>query len=468
MAVWSIITKNHIEGLIRLDPEFYEPRFLDRKVLYDKIKIKKRLIDVAVISTGPAYSSEQFAPNNEIPIAKIGDVTNNREFDEWEKLSRHEFARFNEKKIENESILFTMTGDPPDIGKCIYIKYDNLSLIGYNQRVCKIRVKRNVDLSSQLLYTYLSNELVRLQTERVGLGIRQRNVSIKDINNIIIVPIKDDTKEVDWLINEYVTKKEEAKSNYSHAESLLLEELGLKDFKPKDELFYEVYLSEAKSVNRIDAEYFKPKYEKVNEILNRFDMLKLDDTCSTINYGTVPTSPYVENPKDGIPYVKGEDLQRCFIDYSKLVYLDKETTKKLPAKFYIKENDIIISQMGTVGNAGLVTKQEEGWLFASFTIRVRFKEEIKKKIDPLFATLYIQNISRPYYLLRKIAHASVRQNTDLPTIRGLEIPLLPISTQKSISDMIRQSHEARKKAKELLDEAKRKVEEAVEQEAGVR
>lgn len=37
MAVWSIIKKSELEGLTRVDPEFYEPRFLDNKRLFEKI-----------------------------------------------------------------------------------------------------------------------------------------------------------------------------------------------------------------------------------------------------------------------------------------------------------------------------------------------------------------------------------------------------------------------------------------------
>jgi len=38
---------------------------------------------------------------------------------------------------------------------------------------------------------------------------------------------------------------------------------------------------------------------------------------------------------------------------------------------------------------------------------------------------------------------------------------LPKSTQQKIADLVRKSHEARKKAKELLDEARHKVEEII-------
>jgi len=76
--------------------------------------------------------------------------------------------------------------------------------------------------------------------------------------------------------------------------------------------------------------------------------------------------------------------------------------------------------------------------------------------------LFINNISRPYYLLRKIAQASVRQNTDLLTINNLAVPLLSKEKQQKIAELVKKSHEARKKSKELLEEAKRKIEEIIE------
>ncbi|MBI2050205.1 MAG: hypothetical protein HYT31_00185 [Parcubacteria group bacterium] len=49
------------------------------------------------------------------------------------------------------------------------------------------------------------------------------------------------------------------------------------------------------------------------------------------------------------------------------------------------------------------------------------------------------------------------------SLKSVLVPVLPKSTQQKIADLVRQSHEARKKAKDLLDEAKRTVERLIEQ-----
>ncbi len=47
-------------------------------------------------------------------------------------------------------------------------------------------------------------------------------------------------------------------------------------------------------------------------------------------------------------------------------------------------------------------------------------------------------------------------------IKNLLIPILPKPTQQKIADLVRKSHESRKKAKELLEGAKQKVESLIE------
>ena len=46
-------------------------------------------------------------------------------------------------------------------------------------------------------------------------------------------------------------------------------------------------------------------------------------------------------------------------------------------------------------------------------------------------------------------------------IKKLHIPILPKPTQQKIADLVRQSHEARNKAKGLLEKAKREVEKLI-------
>ncbi len=207
---------------------------------------------------------------------------------------------------------------------------------------------------------------------------------------------------------------------------------------------------------RIDAEYYQAKYDEVENIIKKNGFKLLKDVCSDINYGTVPTSPYTDDGT-GVPYIKGLNLKNTEIVKDKLDYI--VDTEHLDDKYYTKNGDIIISQMGTVGNVGVVLDEEE-WLFASFTIRARLKNF--EEYNPYFIGLYIQNIAKEYYLYRNIAQASVRQNTDLPTIKNMYLPVVDIKKQEKIADLLQRSFKLKNQSKNLLETAKQMVEMAIE------
>lgn len=48
--------------------------------------------------------------------------------------------------------------------------------------------------------------------------------------------------------------------------------------------------------------------------------------------------------------------------------------------------------MGTVGDVGIVRKEQENYIFASFTIRIRLKDI--KEFNPYFVGMYIQHIAK--------------------------------------------------------------------------
>jgi len=452
MAVYSIIKKSKLESAQRIDAEYYQPEYLQ---ITKNLNVLKAIPIREVVSNPKRkFRPEESESFRYIEISEVD--LNTGEYSSSHILSENAPDRAQWIIKQNDVIVSTVR----PIRNAVSLINEGKQNLVCSSGFAVLEPKR---VEPEYLFVYLkSRPLVKL-LDRLTTATMYPAVTTSDIlDTKIYLGTNNFRKEIRDKVINALKQLEQSKILYSQAENSLMEELGLKDFKPKDVLTYVVNLSNIGLANRIDAEYFQPKYEKFNQCLAKFKLETLENLCSMINYGTVPTSPYIEDFKNGTPYVKGENLSSCFIDHGKIDYLENISTKILPNKFYLKEGDIVISQMGTVGNVGVATKEEEGWLFASFTIRARLKQNTKPFIDPLFVALYIQNISRPYYLLRCIAQASVRQNTDLPTIKKLPIPVLPKMIQQKIADLVRKSHETRKKAKELLEEAKQKVEKMID------
>jgi hypothetical protein len=211
------------------------------------------------------------------------------------------------------------------------------------------------------------------------------------------------------------------------------------------------------SSGRLDTEYYHPKFYEVESKIKAKGFVLTQDICSHINYGSVPTSPYTENG-EGIPYIKGLNLKNAEIVTNQLDRIIN--TEGLSSKVFTKKGDIVIFQMGTVGNCGVVENEQTGWIFASFTIRIRIKNQ--DDFNPHFVAIYIEKVARPYYLMRNIAQASIRQNTDLPTIKNIYIPLVTKDVQLLIAEKMQNGKDAKSKSKQLLEIAKTGVERAIE------
>ena len=87
--------------------------------------------------------------------------------------------------------------------------------------------------------------------------------------------------------------------------------------------------------------------------------------------------------------------------------------------------------------------------------------KLKAKIEPEYLALALNSVVGQMQAERDTG-GSIIIHWRPEQIKNCLIPTLPKSTQRKIADLVRQSHQAHKEAKELLEEAKRKVENLIE------
>lgn len=447
----SVVNYINLNFELRIDAEYYRAEVLKKAHLLDK-KNNDILENLASFVVGPfgstvtvdqyvGKSGYRYVRNKDINGFIISD-------DEPALIPENVYKSLPQFHIEENDLLITVVGT---LGKvAIAQAKDSRSIFS-----CKSTLVKAKGIDSYYLLTYLNSKTGQLFVLRGIRGAIQQGLNLSDLKEIkVFIPSNEFQCSIRKMVCESLNLINKANQYHSQAEQILLSELNLQNWKPEHQLSFVKKYSDTQSASRIDAEYYQPMYEEVEKRLSKYEQKSLDSLCSLINYGTVPTSPYCEI---GVPYIKGLNLVNGFIDGQ----LDNiENTDNLPKKFYTKENDIIISQMGTVGKAGIVTKNEENYLFASFTIRARLKNY--DYIDPFVLTLYINEVAREWYLLRKIAQASVRQNTDLPTLKELKVPKFDKKIQQQIRDAILTSKKAKNTSQNLLDIAKGGVELAIE------
>jgi restriction endonuclease S subunit len=305
--------------------------------------------------------------------------------------------------------------------------------------------------------TYLNSKLGRQQILRRISGNAQPKLNVRDISEMLInVPSEDLLTNVDDLIRNSKAQVDLATSCYCQAENLLFEELGLKDFHPKYELSYTASLSKAFGVHRVDAEYFQPAYKQMtNHLATKVEVKPLKYLLLDIKKGIeVGGEQYQE---EGKPFIRVSSLSVHGLVDRDQKYVSEKLYGDLSKDFEPKVGELLLTKDATPGVAYVLKEPVEG-IISSGTLRLIIDETA---IDKEYVALCINSVIGKLQIERD-GGGSVITHWKPEQIRRLSIPVLSGETQKRIASLVQQSHEARRKARDLLEEAKRKVEEAIE------
>ncbi|MCR4434094.1 MAG: restriction endonuclease subunit S [Caldiserica bacterium] len=459
MAVFSIIKLSELEGARRIDAEYYKPEYLN---LISKLKNQKsKPLNgfLKLLYRYPTFYNLEYYKEGVLvlkgeDITKEGFIQNQSQ----DFISIEDAKRFSKTILKEGDLIFSVRGYVGKVG-VVDKKYEG-SIISANL----IRaVVKNVSL--YFLWVYLNSNYGIKQIDRVKMITAQETIIAGDVKNLL-VPIIDKKVEIEIekLAKKAIGEIRKSEIIYCQAENLLLEELGLKDYKPQYKKTYTATLSNAFSAQRIDAEYFQPAYEEViKHFENNFKTKNLGEISIFINHGKQPY--YVENGEVPILIQKhlGSQLLSLFseiINMPDTPKTDRRFIDQYP-EYRLRAGDVLFYSVGAyLGRTNMVLENFEA-VPASFITLIRTKQEI---CNPIYLALFL-NSKIGQLQSEKWKSASAQQYIYPKEIKKFIIPLLPPETQQKIASLVQQSHEARKKAKALLEEAKRLVEEEIENQA---
>ncbi|HPT76991.1 MAG TPA: restriction endonuclease subunit S [Defluviitaleaceae bacterium] len=448
MAVISVAKLSELEGAKRLDAEYYRPEYSYLLAnLYRTGALPVKIVAVPVKRKFRPLEGEYF---DYIEIAEVDLSTG--EFNA-SKIIGEEAPNRAQWVVKRDDILISTVR--PIRNAVVWVRDEKENL------VCSsgFAVIHPTSVSSEYLFIYFKTEYIAKLLDRYTTATEYPAVTWKDILNIpVFLGNKELRSEITEDVNKAFTLLEESQISFSQAEDLLLEELRLKNFKPKYELSYVTKLSQAFNAHRIDAEYFQPVYDKLLKYLvNNFETIPLKRLIFGFQKGIEVGSENYE--EDGIPFIRVSNLSVHGFVKKDQKYIDEDLYKTLKETYEPKVGDLLLTKDATPGIAFIVKEPVEG-IIASGILKLKLDEE---KIDKEYLALFINSIVGKLQIERDsggsvIAHCRPEQ------IKHLLVPLLPIETQQQIASLVQQSHEARRRAKELLEEAKRRVEEAIESE----
>ena len=452
MITYSIIKKSQLQDIHRLDADYYQPEYLKIEQILNSIKtVKIDEVAESVVNFG-AYSLCNYIVWQEsgIPYLNVQNIK-----DGYIDLNGMKFIddKVNEilkkSKVKEGQVIITMAGT---IGNAA-VAHNVPLKTNSNQATAKITLKK--DFSPYFLTAFLNSYYGRKQTEREIVSSVQPNIFLWQIKDFgVPVPSKGKEKKIEHIYIKGLDAYEQSEALSFQAENLLLEELGLKDFEPEEKLSYIVNFSDVKSAQRTDADYFQPKYKKIMERIENKNVKSLGELVS-IKKGVEPGSG--EYRDEGKSFIRVSNLSKHGIIDKNQKYLDNELYQRLQRDFEPKTGEILLTKDATPGIA-CVLKEPLECIIAGGILRLKLKEDVEVE----YLALCINSIICQMQIERD-AGGSVISHWKPEQIKKLQVPILPKLTQKKIADLVIQSHQARRKAKELLEKAKRKVEEFIEE-----
>ena len=440
------LSKTFLHPDFRWDSEFlcFEP--------YKNKNIKYAPIGDVLLTSQYGISIDMNEEKNGTKIYRMNEISNmlcNREISKYAEINLDEIDIY---RLKNKDILFNRTNSQAFVGRTgIFKKFSNEDFVFASYLV---RLNSNPDIiTPEYLTTFLNTQYGVLDVKRrARISINQSNVNAEELKRVEIPLVNNGLQ---YLITDLFDKAFEivqtSEKIYSQAQDLLLAELGLLNWKPRHRLTFIKNYSDTVDAERIDAEYFQPKYEAIIKVIKGYeggwdtlgDLVKLRDK----NYKPSEDQSY--------KYIELANIQGS----GEIADHMEGKGQNLPsrARRKVAKGDVIVSSIeGSLESIAMIEKDYNEALCSN-----GFHVIYSKKLNSETLLILLKSIVSQLQL-KKGCTGTILTAISKDELKKIIIPLLPSKLQTQIQQKVIASHTLRKKAKRLLEIAKQGVEMAIE------
>ena len=463
---YSIVNVSELEGELRIDAEYCNPVYLRNERLITTKKwdflehLSKKIENFGAYSLCNLINYRK----DGVPYLFVGNIKENEiDINNLKYIDEKTHNILYKSKIIEGDIVFTIAGT---IGNAAVVP-KQLNNSNSNQAIAKIR---NTSLSPFYISTFLNSKYGKNQSQRFVISNVQPNLLLIQVKQLKIpIPSEVFQKQIEKLVLSAYNEREKAEKLYKEAEEILLNELGLKNWKPKtkkikiggkefeeEENISIRNLSECLKVNRSDAEYWEPKYDRFLaslDSLKKNKNIELKNLSMLVDYKKgveVGSEQYSEEGQ--IPFIRVSNLNEKGINLNSAKYISEKLYNKLKEQYEPNEGEILFTKDATIGISYLLEKPIKA-ITSSGILRLIVKNE---KVNKEYLNLVLNSSVCKLQINKTLSGAIIRHFK--PTeVMNLLIPLINQQTRSKISYKIQQSFKARIKSKELLEIAKRGV-----------
>ena len=241
----------------------------------------------------------------------------------------------------------------------------------------------------------------------------------------------------------------EARKIYAEAEEILLSELSLKDWKPNNENVSVKRLSDFASSGRLDAEYYQIKYDEIENKIksSSYDLLSNVMEIKDKNFNPAGKAVY--------KYIELANIGSA----GEITGFTEDFGENLPgrARRLVHTGDLLISSIeGSLQSCAIITEDYDNALCSTGFYVVSPKMMNVETLLVLLKSDCIQS------LLKRGCSGTILTSIAKDELSKILLPIISGETQELIAEKIQESFILRAESKQLLEQAKRMVEDKIE------
>lgn len=387
-----------------------------------------------------------------IALLKTNDIRNNIVspilVEKYFYIDEETNKKMEASSLQGKDVLINIVGASTDvIGRVSFVP-ENFIQANITQAMARLRVEVESVLP-EYLFVFLLTSYGKEQTIRIARQTEQFNMNLIEVGCFrVCVPRLIFQQHISRVVISANSLENKAQKLYSTVQKKLSEKLYYCETRNKENFAVKT-LSDSFSANRIDAEYYQPKYEQYEKNIKKnktgFTFIKTEfDLVTEKCDRRLNHYQYIE--------IGDIDIWEGIANFCNI------STEKLPdnAKIMTKANDILVSTVRPNRGAVAILEQDDLLVSGAFTV-LREKGDYPKEV---LQVLLRSEMYRDWMLRYNVgtSYPVIKDND----ILNLPIPILDEELKKEIVNSVQESSKLRKKAKKLLDIAIKAVEMAIE------
>ena len=454
MAVCSIVDLATVSIPLRYDSEYWRPEFLafDKQVRTTGGLIKKYIKQIIQPSeflreydTSPG--NPEFWRSQNIKRGYIDRST-------AAFIDSSIFGSIPNAQVKEGDVLIVRTGVNAGDAATVPQGIERVAVSSHT-----LRIVPNDISTGYALGMFFASDLGRSILHRVISGSSRKQITKEMIESLMVPDFSLIANELVERTRQYYQVQNQAIALYTEAEALLLRELHLGIVALPTAKTYTASFSEVMASERMDAEYYQPRYYALLSLLQKTGAAgRLGNYLrSPVKRGVQPS--YVEGGE--LPVIKSQHIgaRSIVLDDpdSRTSYEFGEIPKNRRA--LVGYEDVLLNSTGmnTIGRCQPLLQKTNALADGHVAIL-----RCGAALDPVYLSTFLNSTAGYMQTERAWTGSSGQIELRPELVEDYTIWLAPMELQRTIRDMIESAHQLRESATGLLAAAQKRVEEFIQ------